>query len=162
MCVIILCIPTLTGQRSYCTRVFEQVNLRVCFVHSLSPGLCFSCHVSPISHGLYLARRSQPNSMGGASERRELGRRSAWWLRCAVSKITRTKPAVMFNGGRGGRRGAETTNQSSPNTMHEITDTWKHSYHSWQLFSIHLSDLKCHKTIPKVVHNTPNGWLIWK
>lgn len=52
---------------------------RVC-AHSLSPGLCFSCHVSPIGHGLYLARRSQPNSMGDDSERREPERRSTLWL----------------------------------------------------------------------------------
>lgn len=110
------------GQRSHVqvhTCIWTSEFVCVC-MHSLSPGLCFSCDVSPIGHGLYLARRSQPNSVGDVSERREPGRRSTWWLRCAVSRITRTEPAVMLVEG-AGRGRAETTSQSNPNTLHENT-----------------------------------------
>lgn len=92
-----------------CTRVRSNKWIweRVC-VRSSSPGLCFSCRVSPICHGLYLVRRSQPNSMGDASERREPGRRSAWWLRCAASRTTRTETVVtLAEGGGGSRRGRD-------------------------------------------------------
>lgn len=90
-------------------------------VLSVSPGLCCSCHVSPIGHGLYLERRSLPNSMGGASERREPGRKSTWRRRCAASGITRPEPVVTSAEGEATQEG-ETPGDMNPNTP-------KHSRH---------------------------------
>lgn len=123
------------------TRVFEQVNLSV-FVCTACLQVCVSPATSvPIGHGLYLARRSPPNSMGDASERREPGSRSALWLRCAVSKISRTQPVGTLAQEKEGGRGPENPE----------SEQFKH-----------ICNLLCHTTIPQVDQSPWNGWLISK
>lgn len=144
-----MCAPVHTG-KWYCTCkcgcrscVLWSKHEWECFGHIVSPGLCFCCHVSPIGHGLYLAKRSWPNSMADASERREPGRRSTRWLRCAVSGIIRKSK-------RGKYHKCEQTKHLKQN-------------HKRKLDLIYLSDL--HASIPKVGQKRITGsnvrWFSW-
>lgn len=116
-----LCIAARTLQRSgvqtnisahvcNCTSEIE----RVC-VHSLSPGLCFSCHVSPIGHSLYLERSAQPKQHGRLFRETWAWKEVNVWTEMCCQQDNKNPTRGNVSGGRGGPTGAETTSQCNPN-----------------------------------------------
>ena len=106
-----------------CTRVRSNKWIweRVC-VRCSSPGLCFSCRVSPICHGLYLVRRSQPKQHG-----RRFRETWAWKEVSLVTEMCCEQDDKNWGGGnvsrgRGGsRRGREPSKHSTRTLSYRST-----------------------------------------